>query len=214
MKKCNDEIMNQEKRSIDSLIGSIEGLITLGGLSECGKSCVGKYFESQNITKLKIIEFEKEIMIEDDYDLSLGVTTEIYDHFYSKDNEIIYERFLNKVLLYMTTNNIKVASIESLYRPSMARYLKQRLNDKCLNIFLEAPFETRVYREWLKVSQNKKVSLEDIEKEVMRKDLFKRKYGAHLVNDTADYIIDNSISIDLLYKRIDSILEKYQFNVR
>ena len=103
--------------------------------------------------------------------------------------------------------------LESLYRAPLGAFLKRELGDKCSNIYIEAPVESRAYREMLKVNEKAKaegtefVTLDEMIERVKRKDIFKEKHNASDCYDIADYVVDNSsiVTYDEFLKEIETI---------
>ena len=188
-----------EKQYLDNL-EYVDALFTLGGLSECGKTSAGKQFERIGIRRGKIIKIEREMMEERGYDLTDGMKDEHFVKLYENQEEAFRE-FLFRLIEHMKAENVTKASIESLYRAPLGAFLKRELGDKCSNIYIEAPVESRAYREMLKV--NKKaaeegtapVTLDEMIERVNKKDIFKSKHNATDCYDIADYVVDNSSEV-------------------
>lgn len=200
-----------EKQYLDNL-DYVEALFTLGGLSECGKTSAGKQFEKIGIRRGKIIKIEREMMEERGYDLTDGMKDEHFVKLYENQEEAFRE-FLFRLVEHMKAENIAKASIESLYRAPLGAFLKRELGDKCCNIYIEAPVESRAYREMLKVNAKAKaegtepITLEEMIDKVKRKDIFKEKHNATACYDVADYVVDNSseVTFEEFLKEIETI---------
>lgn len=200
-----------EKQYLNNL-EYVEALFTLGGLSECGKTSAGKNFEKMGIRRGKIIKIEREMMEERGYDLSDGMKDEHFVKLYENQEEA-FKEFLFRLIEHMKSENITKASIESLYRAPLGAFLKRELGDKCSNIYIEAPVESRAYREMLKVNEKAKtegtelVTLDEMIERVKRKDIFKEKHNASDCYDIADYVVDNSsnVTYDEFLKEIETI---------
>ena len=188
-----------EKEYLDNL-NYVEALFTLGGLSECGKTSAGKQFEKIGIRKGKIIKIEREMMEERGYDLSDGMKDEHFINLY-KNQEESFREFLYRLIEHMKQEGVTKASIESLYRAPLGAFLKRELGDKCSNIYIEAPIESRAYREMLKVNEKAKmegtplITLEEMIEKVKKKDIFKEEHNASACYDIADYVVDNSTNV-------------------
>lgn len=183
---------------------NIKGLISLGGLSECGKSEAGIYLKNKGYARLKIIDFEHQVMRMNGYDLSNGIRPEHYDKLYEFDAESSINVFLNLISNHLKIIDVNYAVLESMYRSKMATYLKELLGDRMVNVYVKAPLHSRVTRQCLK----KHGSLNNYDlvmNRVKEKDNFKRKIGVESLENIADYIIDNSISKEDYLKEIDNI---------
>ncbi len=180
----------------------LEGMFSLGGLSECGKTSAGLYLQSIGIKRMKIIQIEQEMMEERGYNISDGMKDEHFIELYAKNTEEVFKEFLFRLISKLQENEEKYASIESLYRAELGVFLKRELGAKMLNIYIEAPIEVRAKREMEKVNTKLQmegkegISFEEMLKKVKEKDLFKLKHGADHVKEIADIIINNNEYID------------------
>ena len=171
----------------------VKGMFSLGGLSECGKSAAGIYFDSIGIKRMKIIAIEKEMMTERNYQFTGHPSEQDFTNLYAKDTEQVFKEFLYRLIGKMQEENIHYASIESLYRSELGVYLKKELGPKMMNIYIEAPLEVRAQREYQKqtIDNGKDFTFDEIVERTKNKDQFKIKHGALKVKDIADIIINN-----------------------
>lgn len=193
-------------------IDQFDGIITLGGLSESGKSTAGYYLQTLGVMRQKIIEIEKEMMIDRGYDLSNGLKDEFFINLYSNNLNDVFDEFLWRLSIKMKKKKIGYVSLESLYRPEFAVYLKKRFGNRAINIYIECSFENRVLREFKKIkSQNIDISIDELKNLVFEKDKFKVNHNAAKVKDIADIIIDNN---NLSIEDFEDILHKQIFYLR
>ena len=171
----------------------VKGMFSLGGLSECGKSAAGIYFDSIGIKRMKIIAIEKEMMIERNYQFTGHPSEQDFTNLYAKDTEKVFKEFLYRLIGKMQEENIHYASIESLYRSELGVYLKKELGPKMMNIYVEAPLEVRAQREYKKqtIDNGENFTFDEIVERTKKKDQFKIKHGALKVKDIADIIVNN-----------------------
>ena len=171
----------------------VKGMFSLGGLSECGKSAAGIYFDSIGIKRMKIIAIEKEMMIERNYQFTGHPSEQDFTNLYAKDTEQVFKEFLYRLIGKMQEENIHYASIESLYRSELGVYLKKELGPKMMNIYVEAPLEVRAQREYKKqtIDNGENFTFNEIVERTKKKDQFKIKHGALKVKDIADIIVNN-----------------------
>ena len=176
----------------------VKGMFSLGGLSECGKSAAGIYFDSIGIKRMKIIAIEKEMMIERNYQFTGHPSEQDFTNLYAKDTEKVFKEFLYRLIGKMQEENIHYASIESLYRSELGVYLKKELGSKMMNIYIEAPLEVRSQREYKKqtIDNGKNFTFEQIIERTKKKDQFKIKHGALKVKDIADIIVNNDSFVE------------------
>ena len=171
----------------------VKGMFSLGGLSECGKSAAGFYFDSIGIKRMKIIAIEKEMMLERNYQFSGHPTENDFKKLYANNPEQIFREFLYRLIGKMQEAGTHYASIESLYRSELGAYLKKELGEKMLNIYIEAPLEVRAKREFKKqtIDNGENYTFDEIVERTKKKDQFKIKHGALRVKEIADIIVNN-----------------------
>lgn len=191
----------------------VDGIFTLGGLSECGKTTAGKHFQEIGVRKSKIIQIEYDMMRENGIDPSLGTTPEQFEDLYRENPDKAFKEFLFRLIEKMKEEGFKFASLESLYRAPLGAFIKKELGAKAANIYIEAPVEARAYREMIKVNQKVEeeggipVTLQEMIDRVNEKDKFKMERNATAVKDIADYVVDNSegVSKEQFVAKIDAI---------
>lgn len=171
----------------------VKGMFSLGGLSECGKSAAGLYFDSIGIKRMKIIAIEKEMMLERNYQFTRHPTENDFEKLYTNNPEQIFREFLYRLIGKMQEAGTHYASIESLYRSELGAYLKKELGAKMLNIYIEAPLEVRAKREFKKqtIDNGENYTFDEIVERTKKKDQFKIKHGALRVKEIADIIVNN-----------------------
>lgn len=176
----------------------VKGMFSLGGLSECGKSAAGIYFDSIGIKRMKIIAIEKEMMIERNYQFTGHPSEQDFTNLYAKDTEKVFKEFLYRLIGKMQEENIHYASIESLYRSELGVYLKKELGPKMMNIYVEAPLEVRAQREYKKqtIDNGENFTFDEIVERTKNKDQFKINHGALKVKDIADIIVNNDSFVE------------------
>jgi nucleoside-diphosphate kinase len=178
-------------------------IFALTGMSECGKSTVGKYFDSNGIARLKIVKlFEK---VRDKYSPNEEL------HMFVKQREerdpyALWDAFIDELFAEMKRLNTNTASIESLYGGGLGPYLKKRLAEHFCIVFLDVPLEIRLVR------QMQRENLPDIEsarKYLFPRDEIKKKSKISLLKKIADEVVDNSTTIDDLYWKIDQLVQRH-----
>lgn len=190
--------MKFTNKEYQDALNYVQGMFSLGGLSECGKTSAGYKLQEMGARKSKIIHIEREMMEERGYDLSNGMQDDHFVELYKDDQEESFREFLFRLVIHMKEENKPFASIESLYRAELGAFLKRELKDKMANIFIDAPAEVRASREMEKVNAKAldegkpTITFEEMLKKVNQKDEFKIKHNAIKVKDIADYVVDNS----------------------
>ena len=90
----------------------VKGMFSLGGLSECGKSAAGFYFDSIGIKRMKIIAIEKEMMLERNYQFSGHPTENDFKKLYANNPEQIFREFLYRLIGKMQEAGTHYASLK------------------------------------------------------------------------------------------------------
>ena len=185
------------------LYPEIGRLFSLGGLSECGKSHAGRYFDERGIRRIKIgrvlAETGRELGLDPDAE---GFTATLYrDH-----AAVVLPGFLRRVADEMAANGTRRASLESMYRRELATFLKRALGPRMINIFIEAPLALRIDREWRAKGDADRAT---VERRVLAKDALKRERGVQALRAVADMVIDNSGSADDYDRELDRIVRTY-----
>jgi len=196
------ESIFERSRQVDEnrLIGKM--IFALTGMSECGKSTVGKYLDSRGINRLKIVKlFEK---VRD----KQSPNEELYA--FLKRNEkcdpyALWDAFIKELIAEMESLSANAVSIESLYGGGLGPYLKQKLDRHFCVIFIDIPLGIRLSR------QMQRENLPDIEsarRYLLPRDEVKEKSGIPVLKEIAGELIDNSGTLEELHKKIDKIVEK------
>jgi hypothetical protein len=111
-------------------------LFSLGGLSECGKSCAGQYFASRGVPRIKIAR----VLADVGRDLLLDPDAPNFtDRLYSAHASTAMPMFVERVANQVVEHSVQRASLESMYQPQMATFLKDVLGQRMVHIFIEAP---------------------------------------------------------------------------
>ena len=185
-------------------LAHVSRLFSLGGMSECGKSEAGRFFAGKGVERLKIARFIEVIASSSGYDMDSDAFT---DHLFEVDPSGTLAEFVNLVASHMRKAGLRHASLESMYRVPMATHLKAVLGDRMVNIFIDAPFDVRVKREWAKLGKD--TSAKDVERWVAEKDEMKTRIGVPGLRDVADIVIDNSGTLEEYRIRLGEILDEY-----
>lgn len=185
-------------------------IISLGGLSESGKSTAAIYLQSKGFCRIKIIDIENEIMIERGIIKKNEIAKEHHFDVLYENSENTFNEFIFKLRAKLDCSKASYATIESIYRPELSVFLKNILPNKYLCIYLEVPLKTRIEREYNRLIKDgsDKVKYCHVEKIVKEKDEFKVKHNAHRIKEIADYIVNNSHSLDSLLQKVDVILKE------
>ena len=188
----------------------MEKVFLIGGMSESGKSTFGRYLESKGMPRLKIVTFLNKVMIRE------GATGD----FVAWNNKNVLERpgwvreeFTRQFLADTAAQGIEYCALESLYGPDLGVYMKQVVGgDKVIIVYVDMPVEVRLRRQMIRQNIT---SLEEAENLLLPRDEIKRAWRVPQIEAVADIIIDNSVSLDDLYRRADEIIAHYcpEFNL-
>ena len=193
----------KKRKQMDETRFKNKMVFALTGMSECGKSTVGKYFNSNGIARLKIVRiFEK---IRDKW--SPGEKLHIFVRRQEeKDPYSLWDAFIDKLIIEMDHLNTNNASIESLYGGGLGPYLKQKLDRHFRIVFLDVPFKIRLIRQ---MQRENLPNIKSAEKYILSRDKIKEESGIPALKKIADEVIDNSGTLKELYQKIDQLIQKY-----
>ena len=195
-------IFEERKKMGENRLNS-KMIFALTGMSECGKSTVGKYLDSRGIKRLKIVKlFERvheRLSPYEDFH-------EFLRHQEEYNPYALWDAFIEELLKEMEKSDTNAASIESLYGGGLGPYLKQELGRHFCLMFIDIPFEIRLCR------QMQRENLSDLESArgfLLPRDEIKEKSGIPALKEIADEVVDNSGTLEDLTCEIDSIIKKY-----
>jgi len=179
----------------------IKRVYLIGGMSECGKSTVGKYLEAHHgISRLKIVTYLRQVQATE------GNSDEFYawnDRAEKERPTWLYEQFV-KAFLGNTT--IERCALESLYSPVFGQFVRQCLPEQAVIVYVDVPQDIRVERQMGRANIS---SYEEAKVHLIQRDEVKRGWKTDHLKDIADIIIDNSGPIDHLYKQVDDMTNRY-----
>ena len=197
-----EPIFERSKQMEESHLGG-KMIFALTGMSECGKSTVGKYLDSKGVSRLKIVKLFERVRDKWFPDEELYVFLKQQE---GRDPYALWDAFIDKVIDEMERLGTNAASIESLYGGGLGPYLKQKLGRHFCIVFVDIPLEIRLRR------QMQRENLPDIEsarKYILPRDEIKEKSGIPLLKEISGEIIDNSGTLEELYRIVDRIVKKY-----
>jgi len=179
-------------------------IFALTGMSECGKSTVGKYFASQGIPRLKFVKlFEK---VRDK--MSPG---EDLHQFIRREEErnpyFLWDNFIKELLNEMKAQKVDVVSIESLYGGGLGPYLKQVLGIHFCIVYIDIPLKIRLQRQ---MQRENLTTIKQAKEMLLPRDKVKADFGISELKKISEEIIDNSGSLQDLYSAVDKMIIKYQ----
>lgn len=193
-----------EKKEVDKKLFKGKMVFALTGMSECGKSTAGKYFDSQGIPRLKIVRlFEK---VRDKW----SPNEELYQFTRreeDRDQYALWDAFVSELLTEMNTRNVSMSSIESLYGGGFGPYLKYRLNNHFCIAYIDIPLEIRLERQ---MYREELASVEDAKKILIPRDKVKVDSGIPALKEISEAIIDNSGTVQNLYEAINKMVACYK----
>ncbi len=195
------EVFFERKREMDKKLFKGKTIFALTGMSECGKSTVGKYLESNGIPRLKIVKFFEKVRDK----LSPG--EELYgfiEREEKRDPYFLWDTFINEILSEMNAREVNRVSIESLYGGGLGPYLKQKLGNHFRLIYVDISLEIRLQRQ---IQREGLSSFEEAKKMLLPRDKVKTDSGIPELKEISDEIIDNSETLNDLYKKIDDIIK-------
>jgi len=177
----------------------------LSGMTECGKSTAGIYFDSQGVKRLKIVKILDLVRSEQDPD----VDTITFVNNAIRDNpEWLRLAFADKLLEEMDRLGIRYCSLESMGDPEMVRYLRSRFPDEFFSVYIDASLDKRLEHQMIREN------LSDIEKAkliLIPKDDFKTNFWKMPdIKEIADVVIDNNGTLENFKAQLEALLSKHK----
>jgi dephospho-CoA kinase len=176
----------------------------IGGMSESGKSTFGRYLESKGIPRLKIVTFLKKVMVRE------GATGD----FVAWNNKNVLERpewvreeFTKQFLADILEQEIEHCALESLYGPDLGVYMKSVIGDnKVIIVYVNMEVDVRLQRQMIRQNLT---SLDEAKQILLPRDEIKKAWRVPEIETVADVIIDNSGSLDELYRKADEMIRQH-----
>jgi len=193
----------ERRRMIDERRFSGKMVFALTGMSECGKSTVGKYLDSRGIARLKIVKIFENVRDKWASDEELYQFLRQQEE---RDPYALWDAFINELVTEMDRLNINAVSIESLYGGGLGPYLKQKLGQHFCIVFLDIPLEIRLVRQ---MQRENLPDLESARKYLLPRDEIKEKSGIPALKEIAGEVVDNSGTLEELYQKINQLVQKH-----
>jgi len=197
------EFIFERSKQMDKSRLSGKTIFALTGMSECGKSTVGKYLDLKGVSRLKIVKlFER---VRDKWSPNEELYAFLKWH-EERNPYALWDAFIDELVAEMDRLGTNTTSIESLYGGGLGPYLKQKLGRHFCIVFVDIPLDVRLDR------QMQRENLPDIEsarKHLLPRDEIKEKSGIPSLKKIAGEVVDNSGTLEELYRTIDQIIKKY-----
>ncbi len=178
-------------------------VFALTGMSECGKSTVGKYLDSKGIVRLKIVKLFERVRDKWSPDEELYTFVRQQEE---RDPYSLWDAFVDELATEMDRLNTNTASIESLYGGELGPYLKQKLCQHFCIVFLDIPLEIRLVRQMQREGLS---DMESARKHLLPRDEIKEKSGIPALKEIAGEVVDNSGTLKELYRKIDQLVQRH-----
>lgn len=199
IERAKEELLILKRKEI-----LMKKVFLIGGMSESGKSTVGRYFDSKGIPRLKIVSFLKNIMEREGV---VGSFVEWNNKNVSERPEWVRQEFTKEFIFKMKETGIQCCVLESLYGPELAVYMKSVIgDDKVIIVYVNMDLNIRLERQIIREGLS---SLEEAEKILLPRDEIKKAWRVPEIEAVADVIIDNSGTIEELYNKVDEIIRKH-----
>ncbi|MCX6813395.1 MAG: hypothetical protein NTV77_02885 [Candidatus Azambacteria bacterium] len=197
----SEQIFENRKKADKDLFKD-KMIFALTGMSECGKSTIGKYLDSRGIPRLKIVRFFERIRDK------WSPQSELYqftDEEEKRNPYALWDVFLNELLVEMETRKVSRVSIESLYGGPLGPYLKHRMGDRFRIVYVDISLEIRLQRQ---MQREGLATTEEAKEILLPRDQVKADSGIPALKDIADEVIDNSGTREFLYQAIDELIAR------
>ena len=179
-------------------------VFVIGGMSESGKSTLGRYLDQHGIRRLKIVFFLKRVMEREGAE---GDFSEWNARNVRERPDWVYRMFTDEFIQWTTDQGIEFCCLESLYNPGLGIHLRERLGpDKVVIVYVDMDENIRLQRQMIRQNLT---SLDEARKLMLPRDQIKREWGVPAIADVADVIIDNSGSMENLTRIADAMISKH-----
>lgn len=199
----SEQIFENKKRADEDLFRN-KLVFALTGMSECGKSTVGKHLDSRGIPRLKIAKLFEQVR---DKWRSKSDLRQFTNEEEKRNPYALWDAFLEELMNEMANRMVFAASIESLYGGPFGPYLKHRMSDRFCIVYIDIPIDIRLQRQ---MQREKLATIEGARKILLPRDQIKADSGIPALKDIADEIIDNSGPVESLYRSIDELVARYR----
>lgn len=179
-------------------------VFALTGMSECGKSTVGKYLDLQGVPRLKIVKLFGKVHDKQAPDMDFK---EFIAREEQRDPFALWDAFIDELLNEMDNRNATIVSIESLYGGGLGPYLREMMADSFCIVYIDAPEEKRLE---FQVIREGLFSIEKAKLFLLPRDKIKTDSGIPQLKDIAGEIINNTGTVEDLYRAIDVMVRKYR----
>lgn len=193
----------KKRKDMDNILFNGKKVFALTGMSECGKSTVGKYLDSRGVPRLKIVRLFERIRDKQ----SPG--EELYQFIKKEERNnpyVLWDAFIEELIDEMNIRKVNRVSIESLYGGGLGPYLKKRMCGHFCIVYIDIPLKIRIKRQ---MQREKLLTLKEAEKILLPRDKIKEKSGIPALKEIAEEVIDNSDTLDFLYRLIDEMLQRH-----
>ena len=194
------------KREIQLLLEdySMRKVFVIGGMSESGKSTLGRYLDQHGIKRLKITFFLKRAMEREGVE---GDFVEWNNQNMKERPEWVFRTFADEFIPWTSDQGIEFCCLESLYSPGLGVHLRERLGqDKVAIVYVDMDENVRLQRQMIRQNFT---SLDEARKLMLPRDQIKREWGVPAIADVADVIIDNSGSMENLTRIADAMIARH-----
>jgi len=179
-------------------------IFLIGGMSESGKSTVGRYLDSKGIKRLKFVTYLRRVM---EREGATGDFQEWNDRMEFTQRDWLWKCFIEEFERALKEEGIEYCCVESLYRPEFGQFIKSSLkNAEVIIVYVHIPLELRLQRQIIRQNLS---SIEEAKAYLLPRDAKKEEWGTPKIRDIADVVLDNSGTMKDLYRQIDEMIRKY-----
>lgn len=183
---------------------SMKKVFVIGGMSESGKSTLGRYLDQRGIKRLKITFFLKRAMEREGVE---GDFVEWNNQNMKEKPEWVFRMFADEFIQWINDQGIEFCCLESLYNPGLGVHLRERLgSDKVVIVYVDMDENVRLQRQMIRQNLT---SLDEARKLMLPRDQIKKEWGVPAIADVADVIIDNSGSMENLTRIADAMIARH-----
>lgn len=176
----------------------------IGGMSESGKSTLGRYLDNHGIKRLKITFFLHRIM---ERERAQGDFYKWVAQCAKERPEWLNREFTSEFVQWTREQGIQYCCLESLYGPDLGIFMREQLgSDRVVVVYVDIDEDARLKRQMIR---QKLASIDEAKQLMLPRDQVKREWRTPEITDVADVVIDNSGSLESFTNKAHAMITTY-----
>lgn len=184
-------------------------MLGLSGMTECGKSSAGLYFDTIGIKRVKMVKIMERLWHE--HPGTFEDVGSFGNYMLKHRPEWFRLAFADMLLKVMAEEKFTACSLESMGDPAMVEYLHARFPGEFFSLYVDATLEKRLEHQIIRENLS---TLEEARAILLPKDDFKSNFW-HMedIKPLADYVIDNNGTYEEFIARLNDALSDLGYDL-